>query len=150
VLAQGEAFRLRVQAPGGDAAPRPAAVPATPQRIAVQYLRFDDVEGRREYAFRGQRGDDTRLYTVWIELAAFARREALLQDGPDICYQKLLRELTGSDVLAADRICVTELDLATYRQTHAPAPRKTSASARAAWTAQGQPDPPASGGGERG
>jgi hypothetical protein len=91
----------------------------------IQYLGFGNVNGRREYVLDVQRGDEIRRYTVWIELAAFSRGQALLQDGPDICYQKLLRELAGPEQQGSDDIEVTERDLAVYRQSHAPPARRT-------------------------
>ena len=122
VLSQGEVYRIH---PSPANAPEPAAAPrkavAAPQ---VQYLGFQDTPERREYALRVQRGDDSRRYTVWIPHAAFARREALLQDGPDICFQKLQRELMGGAPPESDCIAVTEADLAHYRETHAPPARR--------------------------
>lgn len=88
-------------------------------RIAIQYQGFQDAPGRREYALDAQRGDQRRRYTVWIEQAAFAARRALLQDGPDICYQKLLREIEASQLEGADCIGVTDGDLQAYREAHA-------------------------------
>jgi hypothetical protein len=96
-----------------------------PLRLAVQYLGFNDVQGRREYVLSAQQGAEARRYTVWIELTAFAGHRALLQDGPDICYQKLLRELAGSELRGCERIGVTEGDLAAYRETHTPPVRRS-------------------------
>ena len=90
--------------------------------IAIQYVGFHDVQGRREYVLQAQRGDELRRYTVWIELAAFSRRQALLQDGPDICYQKLVRELAEAEPHGS--VGVTDGDLTAYRETHAPPPRR--------------------------
>lgn len=95
----------------------------------IQYLGFGNVDGRREYVLDVQRGDETRRYTVWIELAAFSRGQALLQDGPDICYQKLLRELAGPEHQGSEGIEVTADDLAAYRESHAPPARRTGFSA---------------------
>lgn len=119
VLSEGEAFRIH------PTPPRPASrTPVTAsERIAVRYLGFHDVEGRREYRLDAQRGDQVRRYAVWIELAAFSTRKALLQDGPDICYQKLLREI-GSELPGTDDIEVTEGDLAAYKTAHAAPVRK--------------------------
>ena len=125
LLWQGEAFRIRAKAEVAAAAAEPKAKPAPSTRIAIQYRGFQDVAGRRQYALHAQWGDRTGQYTVWIDLAAFARREALLQDGPDICYQKLLRELGGSVPPGSDSIEVTEGDLAAYRKTHAAPVRKS-------------------------
>jgi len=99
-----------------------------PKAISIRYLGFSDVEGRREYTLRAQRGLELRPYTVWIELAAFSKRQAMLQDGPDICYQKLLSEVAKFEMQGSDRIAVTEEDLAGYRATHTRVPRSTFSS----------------------
>lgn len=97
----------------------PAAAPsAPPGRIAIQYLGFRDAEGHREYALKAQRGDVGRRYTVSIALSAFSERRALLQDGPDICYQKLARMLEEADPPAGDTIAVTDGELEAYRAAH--------------------------------
>jgi hypothetical protein len=97
--------------------------------IAIQYVGFRDVKGRREYELHAQRGDQTRRYTVWIELAAFSRGQVLLQDGPDVCYQKLVHALACSDSQASDSIQVTEQDLAVHRAAHTPPVRRGGFSA---------------------
>lgn len=118
LLSEGEAYSVRPKADAVDPAVKPKAEPPASPRIAVRYLGFHDVAGRREYELDGQRGDQKGRYTVSIELAAFSRREALLQEGPDICYQKLLRELAGSGLEGPSGIEVTEADLVAYRETH--------------------------------
>jgi hypothetical protein len=100
--------------------------PASIKGTVIQYLGFGNADGRREYVLEVQRGEETRRYTVWIELAAFSRGQALLQDGPDLAYQKLVRELTGPDPPASGSLEVTERDLAAYRENHAPPARRTS------------------------
>ena len=120
VLTEGEAFRIHPAPP--HVAPRsPAAAPA---RVAVRYLGFHDVSDRREFTLDAQRGDEVRRYAVRIELAAFSTRKALLQDGPDICYQKLLREIVDSGLPGPDDIDVTEDDLVAYRTAHPARVRK--------------------------
>jgi hypothetical protein len=96
--------------------------PAFATQLQLQYVGFADTLSRREYVLLARLGEETREYTVWIELAAFANRKALRQDGPDICYQKLKRELV-SPLVAAGSIGVTEGDLASYRDAHAPKAR---------------------------
>lgn len=103
---------------------------AASKRIAIEYLGFQDVHDRREYALRARRGDQEGCYTLSIELAAFARRQALLQDGPDICYQKLLHELADAELRAACAIAVTPGDLAAYRESHSVPKRGRSAPPR--------------------
>jgi hypothetical protein len=112
-----------------------AAVPPTPpdgkatppQAINIRYLGFQDVDGRRRYALQAQRGLETNQYTVSIELDAFSKKHALLQDGPDICYQKL-RELSAVELHPSGDVEVTEEELAAYKETHSRIPRRTFSS----------------------
>ena len=122
VLSEGEAFRIH-PAPL-PVTPRSRDVASAPARVAVRYLGFHDVRDRREFTLDAQRGDEVRRYAVCIELAAFSTRKALLQDGPDICYQKLLREIVDSGLPGPDDIDVTEDDLAAYRTAHPARVRK--------------------------
>ena len=91
-------------------------------QLLIQYLGFEDTSARREYMLLAHLGHETRQYRVWIDHAAFAKRNALRQDGPDICYQKLRRELAES-LGATNCIGVTEGDLASYREAHTPKAR---------------------------
>jgi hypothetical protein len=88
----------------------------------VQYVGFEDTTSRREYLLLARLGDETRSYKVWIEQAAFATKKALRQDGPDICYQKLRRELAEC-LVGQDSIGVTDGDLLRYREAHTPKAR---------------------------
>jgi hypothetical protein len=118
VLPVGEAFRIR---PGsrGPVTER-TGEDAGAKRVAIQYLGFQDVQDRREYELCARRGDQEGRYTVSIKLTAFAKREALMQDGPDICYQKLLHALAAEGELReACGIAVTDGDLTAYRESHA-------------------------------
>jgi hypothetical protein len=118
VLSAGEAFRIRRGREGRRPVTDRAGDAAGSKRVAIEYLGFQDVQDRREYALRARRGDQEGRYTLSIELAAFVRRQALLQDGPDICYQKLLHELADAELRAACTIAVTPSDLAAYRERH--------------------------------
>jgi hypothetical protein len=129
VLAADEAFVVRPPrygAAAGHHAKSTAriAAAAAPKPLAIQYLGFQNNGGRREYLLQARRGEQVGRYTVWIELASFSKGQALLQDGPDICYQKLLRELGDSEVEGSDGIGVTEADLAAYRAAHTVPGRK--------------------------
>lgn len=117
VLWEGEVFRLGPTA-GAHSASDSRTKPATPKPVTVRYLGFHDVPGRREYMLDAQRGDQTGRYTLWIDRSAFSGRLALLQDGPEICYQKLLRELCDTEPQGCHGMAVTENDLATYREAH--------------------------------
>jgi hypothetical protein len=123
VLSAGEVFRIRPSPLARKAVTDRRDEAAGSIRVAIQYLGFRDVRDRREYTLCAQRGDQEGRYTVSIELAAFANRQALLQDGPDICYQKLLRELADSKLRGGCAIAVTPSDLTAYRESHAPPKR---------------------------
>jgi len=99
---------------------------ASASRFSLEYLGFHNESDRREYLLRARFGEDVREYTVWIALAAFAARRALLQDGPDICFQKLSRELAVVELRGAARLAVTDDDLASYRSAHAVPARRPS------------------------
>jgi hypothetical protein len=120
VLSEGEAFRFAPNAGEQYVTIEPRTKSAAPKPLTVRYLGFHDVPGRREYVLDAQRGNQTGRYsyTVWIELSAFSSRHALLQDGPEICYQKLLRELSDAELLGSDGMGVTESDLTSYREAH--------------------------------
>jgi hypothetical protein len=129
VLFAGEASLIQPEA-APDAAVGRKGASVAPKPLALQYLGFQNVGARREYLMQAGRGDQASRYVVWIELAAFSERRALLQDGPDICYQKLLRELAGAGPPGPEGLGVTEVDLAAYRATHTtPARHRWSASA---------------------
>jgi hypothetical protein len=106
----------------GTVPPRSMSVhsgPAFATQLLLQYVGFEDTPSRREYLLLARLGDETRQYTVWIALAAFTRRLALRQDGPDICYQKLRRELSEA-LVGPGTVGVTDADLALYREAHTP------------------------------
>ncbi len=127
VLSEGEVFRIHRSPDARDSAAERRRDGVTAKRIAIQYLGFHDVRGRREYVLNAQYGGEQgRRYTLCIELAAFSKRQALLQDGPDICYQKLVRELAVCESKATDAtIEVTDGDLTAYREAHLPPARRS-------------------------
>jgi hypothetical protein len=88
-------------------------------QLLLQYVGFADTPLRREYVLLAKLGEETRQYTVCIDQTAFTLRKALRQDGPDICYQKLRRELASALVVTRS-IAVTDGDLAGYREAHSP------------------------------
>lgn len=100
--------------------PAPAAA-----RLAVQYRGFRDAEGRRDYLLSAQGQGEARLFTLTIPLAAFAERRALLQDGPAICYQKLVALLAVGAPEDDDAIRVSDAELAEYSTAHAAPVRRT-------------------------
>ena len=83
--------------------PAVASAPKQPhiaaKQLALEYRGFRNADDRREYKLFARVADETREFTVWIAHAAFAAGHVHLQDGPDICYQKVWRLLlTGEPV----------------------------------------------------
>jgi hypothetical protein len=58
-----------------------------------------------------------------------------LQDGPDVCYQKLLRTLAAGETPSLDAVTIDDVELASYREAHTPVPRRGS------WTSASRPKP---------
>jgi hypothetical protein len=112
--------------PTSRPAPHASASASASQSIKLEYVGFHNAPDRREYVLRARSGEDVWEHTVWIAYSAFAAGRALLQDGPDICYQKLRRELAQADVTTGACVGVTDADLASYRAAHPGPPRRFS------------------------
>lgn len=94
--------------------------------LQMEYVGFKTENEHREYTLRVRPpGGEARLVVVAIPSSAFLAHRVRFQDGPEICYLKLQRELAG-DAQAAlpDRLDVTDADLEAYRVAHLPKPRK--------------------------
>jgi hypothetical protein len=128
VLSHDEAYLIASNPDARDRATERRGETTGPKPVVIRYMGFHDVQGRREYELHAQRGDQTSRYILWIEWTAFSKRLALLQDGPDICYQKLRRQLEGAELRGSDGIAVTDGDLADYREAHTPPVRRRSPS----------------------
>jgi hypothetical protein len=104
---------------------RPHLVPVPVRELSLEYRGFRNVRDRREYLLFARLGTASCEYTVWIANSAFAAGQALFQDGPDICYQKLRRELVAE---LTDGLCieVTASDLQEYRVAHLPPQRRNA------------------------
>lgn len=99
-------------------------------KTSVEYLGFRNTADRREYLLRSHTGTEIRAYTVGIELDAFARGRVRLQDGPEISYLKLQKELEASEsALEQEDFTVSDVELLGYRtaHTHVPAGRRALA-----------------------
>jgi hypothetical protein len=113
--------------PHAASAPRPAAPAA--RHLSLEYLGFRSARDRREFLFCARWGAESCEYTVWIANAAFAAGRALFQDGPDLCFQKLRRELADAEPTGGT-LEVTESELAEYRNAHAPPQRRSQFSSQ--------------------
>lgn len=85
----------------------------------VEYVGFHSTSERREYRLLLHSGAETREYTVGIEIAAFTSGHARYQDGPEISYLKLSRELLVSgEAPAVGGYTVSDAELTEYRRAH--------------------------------
>jgi hypothetical protein len=92
-------------------------------RPTVEYVGFHSTSERREYRLRLHSGPEIREYTVGIALAAFTSGQARYQDGPEISFLKLHRELLLDGVAPAEAdYTVSDAELTEYRDAHG-APR---------------------------
>jgi hypothetical protein len=90
------------------------ASPAT--SVRVEYLGFQNVGEEREFRFRVHRADAWSEYRLRVAIAAFATTR--LQDGPDICYQRLVQFLASGEPAPTEAIAVLDSDLTAYRDAH--------------------------------
>jgi hypothetical protein len=89
----------------------------------LEYRGFRNTASFREYLVHARIGIEERDYVVGIEQAAFATHRVALQDGPDVCFQRLCRELSGGVLAELGRLAISDAELAAYRAAHAPAVR---------------------------
>jgi hypothetical protein len=86
----------------------------------VRYLGFEATDAGREYSLSVETDGERRLFVIVIPHAAFAAHRARFQDGPDLCFAKLQRELAADPAFAPRAaLVVTDGDLAHYRDSQA-------------------------------
>ena len=88
----------------------------------VQYMGFTTDEIARRYALRIWQPDgETHDLTMSIPNAAFVAERVRYQDGPELCYRKLERELLAcGDALTASNMDVTDVELEAFRESQKP------------------------------
>jgi hypothetical protein len=120
-------------------AAQPSLAPSPPQRLSsstrVEYLDYQTLPDCREYRLSVRVPEGSAEFRFRIPIAAFAAKRMLLQDGPDVCYQKLLRTLAAGETPSPDVVTIDDLELASYREAHTPVPRRGS------WTPASRPKP---------
>ena len=123
--------------------------PAPGRSVRIEYLDFQNLAEHREFRFRVNGPDGSNEFRLRIPIAAFGVGRVLLQDGPDVCYQKLLRAVVAGEAPGPDVITIDEVELAGYRvaHTHVPkhrsfTPAATSTPASAPRNQQKTPYPP--------
>jgi hypothetical protein len=117
---------------------------ASPSRfVRVEYQDFRNLADHREYRLRVSGPDGSTEQRVRIASAAFGTGRVRLQDGPDVCYQRLLRSVAAGENPGPEVITIDDLELAAYREAHTPVkkrrPRPVSAEPMPAFV----PRPPA-------
>jgi hypothetical protein len=103
----------------------------------VEYLDFQNVAEHREYRLRVHGPDGWTEVRFSIEIAAFVAHRVSLQDGPDVCFQKLSRVIAAGETASNDVIAIDDVELASYREAHTRAPKRRS------WAPISPPTPPA-------
>lgn len=97
-------------------------------KATVEYVGFRTSATKREYVLRSHFGPEVREYTVGIVLSAFTTGRARYQDGPEICYLRLMRELEADPGMAgAADFTITDTELTAYVTAHTTPARSRSA-----------------------
>jgi hypothetical protein len=100
---------------------RPYPAPPHPRRLArVEYLDFQDVPDYREYRLAVSGPEGSAEFRFRIAASAFDAGRVRLQDGPDVCYQKLLRAVAAGETASPDVVTIDDVELASYREAHTP------------------------------
>jgi hypothetical protein len=89
-------------------------------------VEFQDIDQHREYRFRVYGPDGSGEFRMRIANAAFDARQVRMQDGPDLCYQKLTRGIAAGVTAQLDVITIDDDDLFRYRDEHTVVPRRRS------------------------
>ncbi len=89
--------------------------------LQLRYLGVIPNECCREYGFRVEDKDKTiRQIVLTIDNDFFQEHQLMFQEAPDLCYQKVLMDLSNetSDTPLRSRMTVTGIDIAKYRGSH--------------------------------
>ena len=98
----------------------PVVISKTP---TISYLGFQATPEGREYRLRVTDGTEPRLFVMLISHQMFADHEARYQDGPDLCFSKLTRDLAVDPRLEPlARVELTARELRDYGTARKPVP----------------------------
>ena len=100
--------------------------PSSGRFVRIEYLDFQNVAEHREFRLRAYLPDGSAEFRFRIAVAAFDAGRVRLQDGPDVCYQKVLRAVAAGETPSPDVISIDDLELASYRAAHTPVPKHRS------------------------
>jgi hypothetical protein len=105
--------------------PNPAR--PSPSRLPrVEYLDFQNLPEYREYRLAVDGPDGPAEFRFRIAASAFGAGAVRLQDGPDVCYQKLLHAIAAGETVSPDVVTIDEVELASYREAHTRVPKHRS------------------------
>jgi hypothetical protein len=93
----------------------------------LRYLGKISQPEHSEYGFHVENEDrSVRLLILTIANSVFLTKQLMVQEAPDLCYQKVLADLNGktSDPMK-DLVSVTDSDIAQYRIIHPYLKRKS-------------------------
>ena len=117
----------------------PPSKPSSPRlSIRIEYLDCQTLPEYREYRLAAYGPDGPVESRFRIAIAAFGAGRVRIQDGPDVCYQKLLRSVTAGETASPDVVVIDDVELASYRTAHTPVPKQRS------WTPSSTPSPDSS------
>jgi hypothetical protein len=93
------------------------------KELLVQFMGFESKDVVREYTFQVREltpdAGGPREFTVSIDQIAFNSHMVRFQDGPDICSNRLHRELVASANRPAEsHFHITQAELDEYRSRH--------------------------------
>jgi hypothetical protein len=89
--------------------------------LQLRYLGMLPNTGNREYRFQIEAPDKSvRTVALTIDDGIFRKNQLMFQEAPDLCYQKLLADVTNeaSGAPICSLASVTESEIATYRNSH--------------------------------
>lgn len=95
--------------------------------VNIQYRGFANAETSRVYSFVVTEGaEDAREFTVKIQLTVFRNTSLKFQDGPEICSDRLKRELAGEneETRAASHLTINAGDTQEFLDRRHPRKRK--------------------------
>jgi hypothetical protein len=89
--------------------------------LQLRYLGMMPQTGHREYRFQIEAHDKSvRTVALTIDDGIFRKNQLMFQEAPDLCYQKLLADVTNEAI--GPSICslasVTDSEIAVYRNSH--------------------------------
>jgi hypothetical protein len=89
--------------------------------LQLRYIGMLPHIGHREYSFQVEAHDKSvRTVVLTIENAVFLNHQLMFQEAPDLCYQKLLADVSNesADTPIRSRAPITESEGASYRNSH--------------------------------